>query len=275
MLDRVGDEVARATSIVRYAPHSRFASHTHGGGEEFLVLDGIFQDERGDYPAGTYVRNPPTSSYTPGSQPSCTIFVKLWQFGRTPVRIDTSGFSFAPAPDFAGVEFALLYEDAWELVLLERWAPGINISVPLPGGIELLVLGSRFIEGGEEFTRLSWLRLPAGAMYKPLRDQTAAKSGSSQATSCMSHGGQPLPDISTEFRWRSNQVSYEAVRFSRRYGSLRRGDAASEGCLQIPVPVRAPGSVASDRVLAGAGPRQWSSSASGGRRAGWIQLKVP
>src|SRR6201993_3091070 len=80
MLDRIGDEVARATSIVRYAPHSRFPSHTHGGGEEFLVLDGVFQDEHGDYPAGTYVRNPPTSSHTPGSQPGCTIFVKLWQF---------------------------------------------------------------------------------------------------------------------------------------------------------------------------------------------------
>src|ERR1700756_4220068 len=68
MLDRIGDEVARATSIVRYAPHSRFASHTHGGGEEFLVLDGVFQDEHGDYPVGTEVRNPPTSVHTPGSE---------------------------------------------------------------------------------------------------------------------------------------------------------------------------------------------------------------
>src|SRR6516162_5700894 len=43
MLDRIGDEVARATSIVRYAPHSHFSPHTHGGGEEFLVLDGVFR----------------------------------------------------------------------------------------------------------------------------------------------------------------------------------------------------------------------------------------
>ena len=135
MLDRIGDEVARATSIVRYAPHSCFAPHIHGGGEEFLVLEGVFQDEHGDYPTGTYVRNPPTSSQTPGCEPGCTIFVKLWQFepdDRTPVRIDTSGLSFAPAPDLPGVEFALLYEDVRELVLLERWAPGINIAVPLP-----------------------------------------------------------------------------------------------------------------------------------------------
>ena len=80
MLDRVGEEVARATSIVRYAPGSRFSPHTHGGGEEFLVLDGVFQDEHGDFPAGSYIRNPPTTSHTPGSEPGCTIFVKLWQF---------------------------------------------------------------------------------------------------------------------------------------------------------------------------------------------------
>src|SRR5271165_7605334 len=80
MLDRIGDEAARATSIVRYAAHSRFAPHTHTGGEEFLVLNGVFQDEQGDYPAGAYVRNPPTSSHTPRSEAGCTIFVKLWQF---------------------------------------------------------------------------------------------------------------------------------------------------------------------------------------------------
>src|SRR5271166_6928854 len=56
MLDRIGGEVARATSIVRYAPGSSFAPHVHGGGEEFLVLEGVFQDEQGDYPAGTYIR---------------------------------------------------------------------------------------------------------------------------------------------------------------------------------------------------------------------------
>jgi len=119
MLDRIGDEVARATSIVRYAPHSRFAPHTHGGGEEFLVLDGVFQDEHGDYPTGTYVRNPPTSRHTPGSEPGCTIFVKLLQFDpddRTPVRIDTSELWFSHAPDVPGVKFAVLHESAWELV---------------------------------------------------------------------------------------------------------------------------------------------------------------
>ena len=65
MLDRIGGEVARATSIVRYAPNSQFSAHTHSGGEEFIVLEGVFQDEHGDFPTGTYVRNPPTTSHTP------------------------------------------------------------------------------------------------------------------------------------------------------------------------------------------------------------------
>ena len=77
MLDRIGEEVSRATSIVRYAPNSHFSAHTHGGGEEFFVLDGVFSDEHGDFPAGSYIRNPPGSRHTPGSEKGCTIFVKL------------------------------------------------------------------------------------------------------------------------------------------------------------------------------------------------------
>ena len=79
-LDRVGGEVARATSVVKYAPNSRFSPHVHTGGEEFLVLEGVFQDEHGDFPAGSYVRNPPRTRHTPGSEPGCVILVKLWQF---------------------------------------------------------------------------------------------------------------------------------------------------------------------------------------------------
>lgn len=58
MLYRVGGEVARATTIVRYAPGSSFPRHVHSGGEEILVLEGNFQDEHGDYPAGCYFRYP-------------------------------------------------------------------------------------------------------------------------------------------------------------------------------------------------------------------------
>ena len=80
MLDRSGGEVARATSIVRYAPGARFDRHVHGGGEEILVLEGVFSDESGDHPAGTYLRNPPGSAHAPFSREGCVLFVKLWQF---------------------------------------------------------------------------------------------------------------------------------------------------------------------------------------------------
>src|SRR5215831_9258809 len=80
MLYRVGGEVARATSIVRYASGSAFPPHVHHGGEEILVLEGTFQDEHADYAAGSYFRNPPGTSHTPASANGCIIFVRLWQF---------------------------------------------------------------------------------------------------------------------------------------------------------------------------------------------------
>ena len=80
LLDRIGDEVARATTIVEYSPNSHFPTHTHVGGEEFVVLQGTFQDEHGAYPAGTYVRNPIGTSHAPWvDQDGCTILVKLLQ----------------------------------------------------------------------------------------------------------------------------------------------------------------------------------------------------
>jgi anti-sigma factor ChrR (cupin superfamily) len=166
MLDRIGDEVARATSIVRYAPGSQFPAHTHGGGEEFLVLDGVFQDEHGDYPAGSYLRNPPTSRHTPGSAPGCTLFVKLWQFDpndRTPVRIGGGSPAWTTAPDRPGVEVAPLFRDDREDVRLERWAPEATVDLPMPGGAEVLVLDGSFDDRSEHFAPQSWLRLPCGA----------------------------------------------------------------------------------------------------------------
>ena len=167
MLDRIGDEVARATSIVRYAPDSRFSPHVHGGGEEFLVLQGVFQDEHGDYPAGSYVRNPPTSRHTPGSASGCTLFVKLWQMDpldRTELRLRTDTKTLTPVADRPGVSVLALFERADEQVCLEEWAPGAKVRIAAPGGLELLVLGGSFDDDGEHFVEQSWLRLPSGAV---------------------------------------------------------------------------------------------------------------
>jgi len=169
MLDRIGGEVARATSIVRYAPHSHFSRHTHEGGEEFFVLEGVFQDEHGDYPAGSYVRNPPTSAHTPGSEPGCTILVKLWQFDatdRTQVRIDTSKRAYLRDPLRAGVEVMPLHQDGHEEVALERWQAGAEVSLRSPAGLELLVLAGDFTDGRDRFRYQSWLRLPPGSLAR-------------------------------------------------------------------------------------------------------------
>jgi hypothetical protein len=191
MLDRIGDEVARATSIVRYRPASHFSPHTHGGGEEFLVLDGVFQDEAGDHPAGSYVRNPPTSRHTPGSASGCTLFVKLWQFDpadRVQITLDTGNRSFETAPGRAGVELLPLYRDGVEDVRLERWSPGAAVTLALPGGLELLVLTGSFTEGSENFVEQSWLRLPPGAVL----DAVAGPSGC-RLWAKSGHLARPLP----------------------------------------------------------------------------------
>ena len=163
MLDRIGGEVARATTIVRYAPGSSFSAHTHTGGEEFLVLDGVFQDEHGDFPVGTYVRNPPSTSHTPSAADGATILVKLWQFDpedRNQMVIDTT--THEPRPVSEGRSEIPLFEDSRERVRIEIWVPEASVQDADHKGFEALVIEGSFTEGGEEFTKNSWLRLPVG-----------------------------------------------------------------------------------------------------------------
>jgi anti-sigma factor ChrR (cupin superfamily) len=170
LLDRTGGEVARATSIVRYAPGASFPRHVHGGGEEILVLEGTFSDERGDYPAGCYIRNPPGSSHAPCSRGGCVLLVKLWQFAAAdlePVRIDTRntpwrpglvpGLSVMPLHAFDGVSTALV-----------RWAPETRFNQHAhPGGEEILVLDGLFQDEFGAYPALSWLRSPRWSRHTP------------------------------------------------------------------------------------------------------------
>ena len=170
MLDRVGEEVARATSLVRYAPGSRFDRHVHGGGEEILVLEGVFCDEAGEYPAGTYLRNPPGSSHAPSSREGCLLFVKLQQFDPADtrsVRIDTRsapwrrglvpGLEVMPLHSHDGVDTALV-----------RWAPNTRFSAHAhPGGEEILVLEGVFNDEGGAYEAGTWLRSPRWSRHTP------------------------------------------------------------------------------------------------------------
>lgn len=178
MLDRVGGEVARATTIVRFAPEAVFEAHTHGGGEEFLVLDGVFSDEFGDFPAGSYVRNPPSSRHTPGSKGGVTILVKLHQFDpedRTHLRTDMNKLAPVASAERPGVAVAPLFNDGYEDVRVERWAPGATVRLKAPGGFEAFVLEGGFDEGGEPFRRHSWLRLPSGARLEAIAGPEGAR----------------------------------------------------------------------------------------------------
>ena len=175
MLDRIGGEVARATTIVRYAPNSHFSAHTHTGGEEFIVLDGVFQDEHGDFPAGTYVRNPPTTSHTPGSEPGCTIFVKLWQFDMDDRNQFRKNMADELGAQVDGVAKAVLHKDDREEVSYYHLDAGAYLSVKDAGGIELLMIDGSMSEGGDELRTGSWLRVPKGALLKTVAGAEGAK----------------------------------------------------------------------------------------------------
>ena len=169
MLDRIGAEKARATSIVRYAPGSRFPPHAHPGGEEILVLSGVFSDEDGDYPQGWYLRNPPGSAHAPSSREGATIFVKLRQMApddAATVRIDTR----APSSWRQCGERAVcpLFASAGEQVSLQRVEPGGAVFAQAVDGAEMLVLAGELAEDGARHACGTWLRLPAGA-YPALR----------------------------------------------------------------------------------------------------------
>ncbi|MGH6805355.1 MAG: cupin domain-containing protein [Ensifer adhaerens] len=164
MLFRVGGEVARATSIVRYAPGSAFPRHTHSGGEEILVLEGVFQDEHGDYPAGSYFRNPPGTSHIPAAKEGCTIFVRLWQFrnGDQTQIVLQPGEGQQATPRTGASAATILFDDGREEVRLEDWQAGETITVANTRGLEFLVLSGGLTIRGEMLEPQSWGRLPAG-----------------------------------------------------------------------------------------------------------------
>jgi quercetin dioxygenase-like cupin family protein len=161
MLDRLKAESGRATSIVRYAPNSYFAPHTHDGGEEFLVLHGTFSDEHGDFPAGTYVRNPIGTQHKPHSRDGCIIFVKLWQFDLKDTRqFDRNTQQANWTEVTAEISKLLLHEFDSEKVQLLHANQNGAIDISGAGGIECLVLEGTCALGTTTYQKDDWLRLP-------------------------------------------------------------------------------------------------------------------
>jgi anti-sigma factor ChrR (cupin superfamily) len=172
-LAREAVEHGHTTSLVRFDPDSSFTEHSHPFGEEILVLDGVFSDQYGDYPAGTYLRNPPGSKHMPFSQQGCTLFVKLDQFkpdDSSEVRIDTKLAQWLPGQ--GRLQVMPLHEFENESVALVRW-PSHSKFQPHRhvGGEEIFVLSGTFIDEYDSYPQGSWIRSPHKSEHTPFVEE--------------------------------------------------------------------------------------------------------
>ncbi|MFZ9116836.1 MAG: cupin domain-containing protein [Burkholderiaceae bacterium] len=178
MLDRDGDEIGRATSLVAYAPSSCFPKHTHGGGEEIFVLSGTFSDEHGHYPEGSYIRNPIGSSHTPQiGADGALLFVKLWQMQEDDAErqvMQTKDASWFQGL-VTGLKVLPLYEHGTEHAALVRWAPNTHFSRHQHwGGEEILVIEGTFYDEHGSYPKGSWLRSPHLSQHQPFTREDGA-----------------------------------------------------------------------------------------------------
>ncbi|WP_104048707.1 cupin domain-containing protein [Vibrio jasicida] len=172
-LEREAKESGHTTSVVRYEPNSQFSTHPHPYGEEILVLEGVFSDEHGDYPAGTYLRNPPGSQHAPFSKDGCVILVKLNQFDPNDletVRINTNQTEWLPG--IGGLEVMPLHNFEHEHVALVKWPKGEKFQLHRHfGGEEIFVLSGEFNDELGHYPQHTWLRNPHMSEHFPFVDQ--------------------------------------------------------------------------------------------------------
>lgn len=169
MLERIGDELAKATSIVRYEPGSRFKTHQHEWGEEILVLEGVFSDETGNYPAGTYIMNPPGSSHAPFSKTGCTLFVKLRHLGSDQVKREVKNTKTASWYQglVPGLSVMSLMEQGTGSTLV-RWAPQTYFNPHRHyGGEEIFVVDGVFEDEHGRYPSGTWIRSPHMSLHQP------------------------------------------------------------------------------------------------------------
>jgi anti-sigma factor ChrR (cupin superfamily) len=168
-LAREEAEGGHATSIVRYEPGSAFRAHDHPGGEEILVLEGTFSDETGDYPAGTYFRNPVGFRHAPFSEDGCVLLVKLHQFqsdDQAQVVIGTASTPFQPGQ--GKLEVLPLHQHGSEQVALVRWPPGAKFQPHTHfGGEEIYVISGELRDEFGAYPAGSWIRSPHLSKHNP------------------------------------------------------------------------------------------------------------
>ncbi len=168
-LAREQAERGHATSIVRYDSGASFASHDHPLGEEILVLDGVFSDESGDYPAGTYFRNPEGYRHAPFSKEGCEILVKLHQFqpgDNTHICVNTREGKWLAGQ--GNLMVLPLHEYQNEIVALVKWPAGESFQLHShPGGEEIYVISGEFIDEHGHYPAGTWIRSPHNSEHNP------------------------------------------------------------------------------------------------------------
>jgi anti-sigma factor ChrR (cupin superfamily) len=161
-------EAGIVTSVVRYDAGSEFPTHHHPGGEEIFVLDGVFSDENGDYPAGTYLLNPDGTSHAPFSKDGCTLFVKLRQYagdGRTQVEMNTVVLDWQARTETGIWQIPLYrqggYRDWTMLLKIDPGAESPHHSHP--NGEEVFVIDGEFSDEFGTYPAGTWTRNPPGS----------------------------------------------------------------------------------------------------------------
>lgn len=161
-LAREEAEQGHATSIVRYDPGASFAAHGHPQGEEILVLHGVFSDQTGDYPAGTYFRNPEGFRHAPFSHEGCMILVKLYQFQPDDGKHRVIQTTSAPWQTVSeSLEQLHLHQHRDEQVFMWRSREAVLIDLAAAQhGLEIYVIRGELSEGEQCFRAGTWLRRP-------------------------------------------------------------------------------------------------------------------
>ncbi len=168
-LEREAEESGHTTSFVRFEPDSYFPPHDHPQGEEIYVLDGVFSDENGDYPAGSYIRNPPNSFHRPFTREGCTLFVKLEQFQAD----DTTSVVLRPddqqwQPGIGNLKVLSLHTHNSESTALVHWPKNEVFQAHTHwGGEEIVVISGKFIDEFGEDPAGSWIRSPHMSKHFP------------------------------------------------------------------------------------------------------------
>jgi anti-sigma factor ChrR (cupin superfamily) len=174
-LEHSPGEPGHASSLVEFSPGVSFAHNEHVAGEEAYVLEGVFSDEYGDYPAGTYLRNPPGSSHAPFSREGCKLFVKINQFQagdneRIVIRPDERQWQ----PGIGNLRVAALHVFGTESTALVHWPANEHFQLHRHyGGEEILVLEGTFRDEHGDYPAGSWIRSPHMSQHNPyVREET-------------------------------------------------------------------------------------------------------